>query len=194
MEVAGARPSGSRAPPEVQRRHGTFGKGKAGVSHGSDILTLPGSKRCCTLPRRHFSRPHLLCLVPHTTAPALSDTLRLSDQGMRSLPPSVATKRKHGRLKLSKPHQGGITGGPILDFKLPQARKKKTTASPLTACPSVSRRPEWNEKVLVSQGCSPAASRCPPVKRNPNKARPQWTPESTQPTSPLQRSKSRKSR
>lgn len=41
--------SGSGAPPEVQRRHGTFGKRKAGISHDSDISTLPGSKGCCTL-------------------------------------------------------------------------------------------------------------------------------------------------
>lgn len=46
--------SGSGAPPEVQRRHSTFGKRKAGVSHGSDILTLPGSKRGCTLSRGTF--------------------------------------------------------------------------------------------------------------------------------------------
>lgn len=44
--------SGSGAPPEVQRRHRTFGKRPARVPQGSDILTLPGSH--CPL---HFSKP-----------------------------------------------------------------------------------------------------------------------------------------
>lgn len=45
----GSRTSGSGAPPEVQLRHRTSGKRKAGVSQGSDILTLPGSQRGGTL-------------------------------------------------------------------------------------------------------------------------------------------------
>lgn len=93
---------------------------------------------------RHFPKPHLLFPVPQTTVPSLSDTLRLSDQGKRYLPHNRGTKTKYGRLKLSKPHHGGLTAGPILDLKLPQTRKKSITTSPLTACPSVRRRPERN--------------------------------------------------
>lgn len=41
--------SGSGAPSEVQQHCSIFGKWIAGVSQGSDILTLQCSKGCCTL-------------------------------------------------------------------------------------------------------------------------------------------------
>lgn len=93
---------------------------------------------------------------------------------MGYLPRSVVTKRKCGKRKLSQPQ--GITGVPILNFKLPQTRKKKITAGPLIAYPSVVEL-EISRFEMPLSCCLPL----PPVKHGPYKAQLQCAPEPTQP-------------
>lgn len=159
----GSRTSGSGAPPEVQLRHRTSGKRKAGVSQGSDILTLPGSQRGGTLSGgtfpNHVPPSPRLALLPCPFPTTFGSRV---GGGGYYLPRSVGTKRKCGRRKLSKTHEGGITGGPILDFKLPRSGKRKSRlAHSLTACRTYVEAGVLLEMPPISQGCSPAASHCP---------------------------------
>lgn len=59
----GSLTSGSGAPPEVQRRRGTFGKPKADVS-GSDILTLVAKPAAAPSPAALFQTTTLLPRAP----------------------------------------------------------------------------------------------------------------------------------
>ncbi|XP_046951144.1 formin-like protein 5 [Lynx rufus] len=98
------------------------------------------------------------------------------------LPPRVGTKRKRGRCKLSKPHEGGITGGPILDFKLPETpgkRKPRPAHWLHSRAKEAARSGRRNSSSFAGLlfCCLPL----PPLKPDPYNARPHYAPEPTQP-------------
>lgn len=132
--------SGSGAPPEVQRHRRTFGKRKAGVSQGSDILTWSAFTDVALFSRGTSQTTALLPRASHH-CPSLSYRRRLPEQGMGCLPLSVGTKRKRGRRKLSKPTKAASLAVPFWISSFLDTKRKKIPAGPLTACPSVRRRP-----------------------------------------------------
>lgn len=98
---------------------------------------------------------------------------------MGYLPRSVVMKRKCGRRKLSQPQ--GITGVPILDFKLLQTRKKENHCRPTDCIPERKKKARVELEISRFEMLLSCCLPLPPVKHDPYKAQPQCAPEPTQP-------------